>query len=571
MTIPGSPHGKPGRGRPAISDDSFIPGWARLADLLHEFDARLICQLHPASFQMGVYHKASLPVEYDEETIQKLTESYAAGAKRVREAGADAVEIHGAHAHEVAMFLSPYYNHRTDRFGGSLENRARFPLGIVKEIKKVCGHDFPVIFRFSGSEMIEGGRELEESLRLAPLIEAAGADALHVSCGMPLSSQYVSAPMDVPDCYNVESAQAVKGTVQVPVIAVGKIMSIEQAEEIISSHKADMVSIGRALLADPELIRKYEGTNTLPVRHCIGCNQGCSTPNRYQKIRCTQNPRLGREMTLNFEPIPPEREGVRILIAGAGPAGLEVACDLALRGFKPVVCEAEESPGGLILLAEKPPCKAPIYDVIRDRLTLAEKLGVEIRCGTPVTPELVRAERPNILIIATGSKPSKLRVPGADSALVLDADTVLSGIELPGENYAVIGGGMIGCETAEYLAERGKRVTLITRQPVIASNLSNSRRYFILKRMKEREVRILTETVSESIHMPDITVNRAGEKEVLSGFDFVVASAGREPEDKLLEPLCNLKGLQVYTVGDCTGSSLILDCVLNAAVLAAAL
>lgn len=243
IIIPGSPHGKPGTARPAISDNSYIPGWAKLADEVHKCGARLFCQLHPASFQAGRGYKIDDINDFTPEYIQELIGSYAAGAVRCRLAGVDGVELHGAHAHEIAQFMSPHYNHRTDEYGGSTEKRARFAMDVIKGIKAAVGDDFPLIFRISGDERVPGGRGIDETVEIARLLEAAGADAIHVSCGMPESDEWISAPMDVEDTFNAVNAEKVKAAVTIPVIAVNRITNIEEANQVLERGQADMVAM----------------------------------------------------------------------------------------------------------------------------------------------------------------------------------------------------------------------------------------------------------------------------------------------------------------------------------------
>ncbi len=212
IIIPGSPHGKVGPGRPAMSDDKYLPGWKKLVETVHQYGAKLFCQLHPANLQAGRGFKIEMPADYTVEEIKAIVASYAACAERCKRVGVDGVEIHGAHAHEVAQFMSPLYNTRTDEYGGSLENRARFPMEIVKAIKEACGKEYPLIFRMSGDEGIEGGRRIQESAEIAKLVESVGADAIHVSRSMPESAEYASAPMSTAEVWRTASASHSKSS-----------------------------------------------------------------------------------------------------------------------------------------------------------------------------------------------------------------------------------------------------------------------------------------------------------------------------------------------------------------------
>lgn len=572
LIIPGSPHGKVSPGRPALSDDVYVPRWMEMADMVHSGDAKLFCQLHPAAFQPGRGHEVRMPADYSEELIKNIVRSYAACAERARRANLDGVEIHGAHAHEVAQFISPFYNKRTDAYGGNLDNRARFPMAIIRAIKSACGKDFPVIFRISGREIVAGGREIQDTVRLAQLMEEAGADAIHVSCGMPESEPYISAPMDVPDCFNVENAVAVKQAVNVPVITVNRIVDVEQAIRIVEEGSADMVSMTRAQLCDPELVNKYLGKNDRPVRRCIGCNQGCRTPALYKSIRCLQNPRLGKESVMRFEPIPEERKKTKIMIVGAGPAGLEVACDLADRGFSPVVYEQSSEAGGLLKLAAKPPHKSNISSVIDYRVALAKKLGVKIFFDKKINIDDIRQEAPDVLILAVGSQPNVPPIPGYGERDCFLGDDVLNGAEVKGKRIAVLGGGMIGCETAEYLAQKGKEVVIFEQFGDIATNLSLTRRHFLLERMNDWKIARKTGTKIERIALPCISVANEGEKEDLCGFDAIVVAAGRVSNDALAHSAKDVfPDMRIIVIGDGAAPGLAIDAISNAAETAAAL
>ena len=572
IIIPGSPHGKPGPTRPALSDDKYIPGWKKLAEVAHQHGGKLFCQIHPAAMQAGHGYEIDMPSDYSLEGIKTLVASYATCAERCVKAGVDGVEIHGAHAHEVAQFMSSYYNTRTDEYGGNVENRSRFSQEIIKAIKEACGKDYPLIFRVSGSEKVKGGREIGETVEIAKYLEAAGADAIHVSCGMPESSGYVAAPMDVDDCFNVADAAAVKAAVSVPVIAVNRIVDIAQAVEIVENGLADMVAMARGHLADPDLISKYLGLNDHPVRRCVGCNQGCRDAALYKKICCMQNPRLGNETKLNYEKIGDNRKSEKIMIAGAGPAGLEAACDLAERGFRPVVYERCAAPGGLIRLAAKTPFKGNMNSLIDYRVNALKKSNVEIRYGTEVDLALIEKENPDTLILATGSSPVVPQIPGCDSKNVFTGDDIIQGAEIPGKRVALLGGGLIGCEVSEYLAEQGKQVVILETMDNIAKDLNANRRSFMLDRMSEIgiEVHLLTKVLA--IHLPDIDVSVKGYRQTLGGFDAVVIAAGRNSVNVLEQAVkSRFPRMNVQVIGDAAKPGFALEAIHQAAKLAASL
>ena len=570
IIMPGSPHGKVGPGRPAISDNSYIPGWKKLADMVHSYGGKLFCQLHPGKFQAGRGFAIDDINEYTEEYIDALIESYADGAVRARKAGVDGVEIHGAHAHEVAQFMSPFYNRRTDAYGGSTEGRALFAQKIVRRIKEKAGQDYPLCFRISGDEHVPGGRRIEETIEIAKLLEAAGADMLHVSCGMPESEYMISAPMDVQDMFNVENAAKVKAAVNVPVVAVNRITSIEEADQVIESGSADLCAMARANLADPDLIAKAEGRVAGPVRRCIGCNQGCRDASLYKKIRCMQNPRLGFENVFNFVPATEEEKKLRVMIVGAGPAGLEAAYELSVRGFNIEIYEKNSYAGGLVNLAAMPPRKENMREIINFRVEALKAAGVEIQYNTEVTADFIREKAPDVLILATGSEAFVPPIPGIKGANIATGDAVLKGeVKLPGKKIAIIGGGLVGCETAEALTEQGYKVDVIEMSDTLGQPLNLSRRHFMLKDMTEKGVKVHMLTKVMGIELPRVTVSTQNYTYDIEDVDGVVIAAGRKSVNGLAEEIKDITNMRVYVIGDANEPSLAINAISNGARIAA--
>lgn len=533
LIIPGSPHGKTSAGRPALSDDSYIPDWKELADIVHLYGARLFCQLHPSKHQAGRGHAVEKPSDFTQEELDGLIESYARCALRCKKAGVDGVDIHGAHAHEIALFMSEFYNDRTDEYGGSIEGRALFPAQIIKAIKTACGPGFPVIFRISGTELVEGGRTIQETGEIARVLEAAGADAIHVSIGMPESGGYISATMDVEDCFNVENAAVIKKYVTIPVIAVNRIVDIKDGVDIVEQGKADMISMARAQLADPELVNKYLGLNKEPVYRCIGCNQGCKDKKARKKITCMQNPLLGREELIHFVPADQEERQKKILIAGAGPAGLELACNLVRRGLAPEIYEKEAVPGGLVNLSALAPCKKNMLSLIKSRVEFLECHGVKVQCGVNVTDELVKEKNPDVLVVATGSRPAVPEIPGIHGPGVITGDEALAGERITGKHVVVLGAGLIGCEVADYLAEAGNRITIVDVAETAASTLNAFRRSFMLKRMSRYSIDWMLHTQIMDISLPRVKLLQQGEERTIEDADLLVVAVGRQPVGEL--------------------------------------
>lgn len=561
VIIPGSPHGKTSPGRPALSDDSYIPDWKELADIVHQYGTKLFCQLHPAKHQAGRGHAVEKPSDFTQKELDGLIESYARCALRCKKAGVDGVDIHGAHAHEIALFMSELYNDRTDQYGNGIQGRALFPAQIIKAIKAACGPGFPVVFRISGTELVEGGRTIEETGEIARALEAAGADAIHVSIGMPESGGYISATMDVEDCFNVENAAVIKQYVKIPVIAVNRIVDIRDAVSVVEQGKADMVSMARAQLADPELVNKYLGLNEDPVYRCIGCNQGCKDKKARKKITCMQNPLLGREERIHFPPATMEERKKKIMIAGAGPAGLELACNLARRGLVPEIYEKNPTPGGLVNLSALAPCKKNMLSLIESRVAFLERWGVKVQCGVEVTEELVRKKAPDVLAVATGSRPAVPEIPGIHGAGVMTGDEALAAGNITEKHVVALGAGLIGCEVADYLAESGNRITVVDVAAEAASAINAFRRNFLLKRMGQYSIRWLLQAQITDISLPAVKVTQQGEEILIEDADLVVVAAGRQPV-RTLEVMAD-EGRKVLVLGDAKSIGTALDAIYN--------
>lgn len=562
--LPGSPHGKPSAARPAISESKYLEGWRELAELCHSEDCKLFVQLHPAKSQAGREENLLLPDNMPLHMIDELIESYAEGAYRAKLANLDGVEIHGAHAHEIAQFMSPYYNHRSDEYGGNYEKRALFSIRVVKAIKEKCGKDFPVIFKISSSEMIDGGRTIDETVLISKLLESAGVDAFDVSIGMPESEQYISAPMDLPDAFNIDEIYQVKQAVNVPVIAINRINTPQIAEEIIANQKADMVAIGRGQLADPQFVNKI--TSKEPICYCVGCNQGCRASVAKKAIYCMQNVETGRESTFIYKKASDKEKTKKIIIAGAGLAGLEAACILAKRGFKPVIFEKSDKIGGLINLAMLPANKHSIKRMLDYRIAMLEKYNIEIRLNTQVTPEVVFSEHACEVIIATGSTALRPAIEGINHSNIYTGDEILQNNILFGKKVAILGGGLIGGEVAAFLATRGNDVTLIEMGSDIGKALNKNRRYFLLRNLTTNKVEIHLNTVVKQISLPNIIIEADGQTHTLAGFDAVVVAAGRRSESILAEAIkATNPAVKVHLIGDANQVGMAIDAVWNAA------
>ena len=405
-------------------------------------------------------------LEMDQKLIDETIENFANAFLRCKKAGMEMAMLHGAHGHLLAQFLSPYTNKRTDNYGGSLRNRARFAIEVLEAIRDKVGNDFGIEYRISADELHEGGMEPKETIKFVKMIEDK-IDLLHVSAGMCSSDQtmrYMIQPMYMPHCINVHYAEQFKESLNVPIVAVGSITTMEEAEEIIASGKADMAAMARAIMAGDQTVNnaKYNKTeDTRPCLRCWTCNKhsGMGVP-----VRCTVNPKLGKEAMLAR--IPKKANAETIAIIGGGPSGMQAALSAAERGVKSVIFERDGELGGKLILAAAVEYKQDIRRYLRFLIHQVKKnSNIEVRLNTEATRNAVAALNPDAIIVAAGSEPNIPYFPGDDLNNVVWFGDVDKKTVSVGQNIVLVGGGASGAETALQLARDGKHVVLADRNP----------------------------------------------------------------------------------------------------------
>jgi 2,4-dienoyl-CoA reductase-like NADH-dependent reductase (Old Yellow Enzyme family)/thioredoxin reductase len=564
-----SPVGKGMVRQIAIDDDKFISGLSKLAKAIKRHGAGAAIQLHHAGRQASSKITGHQPVapspipgsegekprELTPEEIAALIARFAAAAERATKAGFDGVEIHGAHGYLISQFLSPLSNHRHDTYGGSVENRARLLTDIIKASRERIGKDYPLWCRLSAMEIsADGGITPEETQIVARLAEKTGVDAIHVSAHQVGPAR--RPPMAQPPCNFVPYAQAVKEVVSVPVIAVSRIPP-EIAEDVIRDGKADFVSIGRQLLVDPSLPQKAQAGKIEDVRPCIYCLTCLDSISwRREGVCCVVNPTLGRER--DFE-LKPAKSPKKVVVVGGGPGGMEAARVAVLRGHKVVLFDEGEELGGKLLLAAKPPFKGTLETFRQYLVKQVTKLGVELRLRQKFTVGMAKELKPDVVVLATGVTPLIPQIPGIRSKKVIQASQVLMGAET-GERVVVIGGELVGCETALLLMERGKKVTIMRRGPELATKVHRLIREPMLARLKYKGASILTGVEYQEIRDASVVIKTAtGEKKIIEA-DTVVLAAGAVPNTELRDALKG-KVAQVLSVGDCVEPRSIMEAV----------
>lgn len=563
-----------------IDDDSKIPGLKKLTDAVHAHGGKASVQLHHAGRETWsavsgypVVAPSDCPVAYSDEPVHVLNlEEIAAivkrfgdAAHRARQAGFDAVEIHGAHGYLLTQFLSPYTNKRTDEYGGSLENRARFNLEIIRAVKEAVGADFTVTFRMTVEESLPGGLSLQDGAAAAALFARSGIDAIHVVSGNYATHHTVIPPASEGYVINRARAAAVRQAVgpDFPLILAGRVQNVFQAEEVIQSGLADFVAMGRALIADPELPRLCAEGKFQCVRNCLGCNAGCATRTGVGlDTLCAVNPFMGFES--EFSLTEKAKVSRRVLVIGGGPAGMESAWCAARRGHAVTLCEKEGRLGGQFFLASLPPFKTDLAVYLFHMERRLQDAGVDIRMHCTVDVDFIRALHPDDVIVATGGTPLCVPFQGLDAVPHFTAHDVLRDkLADLGQNVAVIGGGLVGAESAEYIARTGRKVTIIEMADEIAQGVHPVMRQFQLARLAAMGGVMLTEHKVEAFDASRIIVSHHGTQASIGPFDSVVIALGSRP-DKTLTARLDAEGIPCRPVGDCAHAGTVLEAVADA-------
>ena len=545
-------------------DDRFIPGLKKIADAVHAAGAKVALQLHHAGreslylLQQGKAVAPSpipslifrlTPREITREEIQEIIAAFGAAARRGIEAGFDAVEVHGAHGYLLTQFLSSLSNKRDDEYGGSLVNRSRFIIEVLQEVRKAVGPDFPVSLRLSVEECIKDGYTFKDIRPILPNLVKAGADMLHASLGTHGSPGGItSAPPEYPAGFNVWRATKLKETVGLPVIAVGRFSDPSLANDVIARGEADLVAFGRQFLADPDFLIKAREGRPEDIRECLACNQGCIERLILGegKIRCALNPETGQEMIYPQGPAVVRR---KVWIVGGGPGGLTAAYEAARLGHNVTLFEKDGETGGQLRFASKSPFKDHYGKWVSWLASQVKKMGVVVRTNTEVTEGMISERNPEVVILASGGERIKPGITGIDLPHVCNAWQVLNGAVPPGKHAVVIGGGLIGMETADYLCQKGTQVTLVEvlkRSPVLKIT---SHGYMLHTRLKEARCRLLFNTTLKKIEESFVTALIEGREQILSPVDQVVIAVGLKPHDELKEIL-RARKIRHFIIGD---------------------
>lgn len=547
------------------SDLLYVPRLEKLARAVHRHDSRIFLQLqHPGRQNHGrliggkqivapsaVMSSAigEMPRELTTEEVEALVGKFVFGAYIAQLAGIDGVEIHGAHGYLIGQFLSPLTNLRTDKYGGALEGRMRFLCEIVQGIKKTCGAGFPVSVRIDGDEFVPGGITLEEALLTAQQLEKLGVDCINVSAGTYESSNTIIEPISYPQGWKKHLAAAMKQAVQIPVIACDVIRKPDFAESLLEEGNTDFVALGRALLADPQWGNKAAEGREAEIRTCISCLYCIQEVMECKVIKCAVNARAGRE--LEFPEPEQNGDGRVVAVVGGGPAGMEAARILAQRKFKPVLFEARDVLGGSVELGSRPPLKEKLNWFLDSMEHQLEQLHVDVRLSERPAVEQLRELDPYAVFVAAGAQPIIPELPGVTGDNVSTVVDVLSGAAvIRGKRAVVIGSGMTGLETAEYLAEQGNQVTVVEMQPRVGPDAYLPNLIDIITRLKKNGVQPLASTKLVEVREGAVVLENVSTGDIsVQDTDAVVLSIGVKPERGFVDELKRAMP-QVKVLGD---------------------
>lgn len=543
----------------------YIPGWGRLAEEVHRYGSLLFIQLMHAGnsanplFLNGFQPESASEMpnayggscrELSNDEVKSMISAFVTAAVYSRVAGADGVEIHGAHAYLVNDFLSPYSNHRSDEYGGSLENRARFAREIISGIKAACGPDFVCGIRLGIEETVEGGYGMDEGLKLAQMMVDAGADYISASLGHTAfgDSRLVETHKH-PEGARVYLAEAVKRVLSVPVFTTGKLRTPDVMDSYIEAGRADVLCLGRPLICDANWCNKVAVGNWEDARPCINCLEGCIIKvAQGQALQCAVNPTVGKEYRIDEHA--PAEEKKKIVVVGGGAAGMEAARAAAQRGHSVTLFEKTDRLGGQINYAKMPPHKwrmGLITDWYGNQL---EKLGVELKLGCEASFENIMALKPNLVVIAAGATPMMDKVPSSVE-LVRPWDILSGKKDLKGvKTVAMLGGGMVGCETTEYLSERGCEVTMFEMLPTIGTGAAPLNLLDTIVYFSEKGISTKVSTTVLSVDEEGVHYRNAEEGERCFKADIYVCAIGQASLRPDFAEKLEQEGIRVILAGD---------------------
>lgn len=549
-----------------FSTDKSIPSGTVLTERVHRWGAKIFAQLSCGTGRNGMpqigervpisssenpsfYNPSMICRPLSIEEIEEMMEHWKVAARNAMNMGFDGIQIHAHAGYLMDQFMSEIWNHRKDKYGGSFENRCRFTMETVDAIRSVVGPNFPITYRISLDHRFPGGRTLEESMKILDVLDKCGIDAFDIDAACYETMDYI-----FPTRYTGEACMAyvceeARKHLTKPIINTGN-HSMESAVDLLKSGNADIVQFGRQSIADPQFANKLREGRREDVRPCIVCNEECIGRifGRLTQLSCTVNPSVGFESYMEVKPV---SGPTNVVVIGGGPGGMYAAEMCAKRGHSVTLLEKATELGGHFLVASYPPGKGEISGAIRSFIVNCREAGVDIRTNTEATPELVASLKPDAIIIATGSVPLRLPIPGLDTCGCSTAEDVLTGKVDTGKRVLVVGGGMVGCECVEFLTEREHIVDMVEMKPVIGEDIVPEARKYIMANLEKHKV---TQRVNARVKQfyadgVDYVDTVTGEEASMRGYDSVVLAMGYKSNNTLEEKLKDLAP-QVIVIGE---------------------
>lgn len=570
-----------------IWDDKFIPGLSKLAGVVHTHGSKIALQLHhtgrenyllqkknkaigPSAIPSYIFGFLGAPREMTLDDIQETIAAFGSGARRAREAGFDAIELHGAHGYLLMQFLSANCNQRTDQYGGDFRGRSRFMIECLREARRQVGDDFPISIRISGEESIKNGYTISDIQTIIPDLVSAGADIINVSFGthgspeVNIDTPNPSAPVEYAPGFKVHLARKIKEVTDVPVISVGRYVDPYMMDEVIAHGDADMIAVARQHLADPDFLKNVREGHPEDTLECLACNQGCIERLSLEQlpIRCAINPQTGQEL---LYPEGPAAVSRRVWVVGGGPGGLTAAYEAARLGHQVVLFEKEKETGGNVLYAAKAPHKEVYERYIKTLTAKCMKKGVTIKTNTEVTEAMIEESKPDAVVLAIGAGKSTCPAEGINASIVCDAWQILDGMVKPVDHVVVIGGGLVGMETADFLREKGiKDITLVEMLPSSPVLPLAAHGYMLHKRLRLAGVRLMFGTTVKKIEEGLVIVTRKEGDRKLEPVSQVIIAVGVTPRNTLKDMLVK-KGIRHFIVGDAAAPRRIIEATTDGA------
>jgi 2,4-dienoyl-CoA reductase-like NADH-dependent reductase (Old Yellow Enzyme family)/thioredoxin reductase len=556
----------------AIHDDRFIPALNELVKRVHRYDVKIIPEIHHVGRQVfssnlegrpplapsAVKSKVGgdMPKAMTEAEIEETIEDFAEAALRAKKAGFDGVELHGAHGYLIQEFISPLTNKREDKWGGSFKNRCRFAVEIIRRTRKKVGDDFPLFLRMSAEESSPGGLTLAEGIKYAKVLENEGIDCLDVTHGNYESLKHFPMQGD-PFDQLVYLSEAVKKEVSIPVIAVGSLgFDPEIAVNVVEEDKADLINFGREILADPDLADKIIKGNYKDIKPCIRCNECTGSIDTGKYLACAVNPELGYEYQNKENK---SKNQKRIVVVGAGPAGLQFSITASDLGHKVTLLEKNDYIGGLSKIASIPEYKNPeLTSLLAYYYRMLKKQGVDLKLSTEADAEIIKEFNPDLVVLAVGSKAIKLPVPGAEKSKIA-VEKMLDDGEGLGKNICIIGGSGVGLDAAMFLREKNKNVTVLEMKDTIAEELSPMLGVHLRELVDQNNIKVLTSHKVKEIKDNAVVVENNGVEKKINCDDVLSAVGFKRIDDSKWIAELEEEGYKVVSLGKSNGCGHIME------------